>query len=237
MLARLLASMKDDDGHVLVDHFYDGIEPLTETEKHALAEAPDAGPGLTRELLLGHAEGGGKTLLELLNYPSLNIRGMASSRTGDRASNVIPATATASIDMRLVKGIDRHDASNRVIEHIKKQGYFIVEQDPTPSVLLTHPKVAKIMVHPGGYNASRTSMDLEISQDVIRTIESALGPCIKLPTMGGSVPLVMIERILGAPTITTPIANHDNNQHSFNENIRLANLWTGIEMLAALLSM
>jgi acetylornithine deacetylase/succinyl-diaminopimelate desuccinylase-like protein len=237
MLARLLASMKDDDGRVLVDHFYDGIEPLTETEKRALAEAPDAGPGLMRELLLGHTEGGGKTLLELLNYPSLNIRGMTSSRTGDRASNVIPTTATASIDMRLVKGIDRHDASNRVIEHIKKQGYVIVEQDPAPAVLLAYPKVAKIVVHAGGYNASRTSMDLEISQDVIRTIESALGPCIKLPTMGGSVPLVMIERILGAPTITTPIANHDNNQHSFNENIRLANLWIGIEMLAALLSM
>jgi acetylornithine deacetylase/succinyl-diaminopimelate desuccinylase-like protein len=150
---------------------------------------------------------------------------------------VIPTTATASIDMRLVKDIDHNDASARVIAHIRKQGYFIVNEDPDPAVLLAHPKVAKIAVHAGGYNASRTSMDLAISQDVIRTIESALGPCIKLPTMGGSVPLVMIERILGAPTITTPIANHDNNQHSFNENIRLANLWTGIEMLAALLTM
>jgi acetylornithine deacetylase/succinyl-diaminopimelate desuccinylase-like protein len=237
MLARLLTSMKDDDGRVLVEHFYDGIEPLSDTEKRALADAPDAGPDLKRELLLGHTEGAGKTLLELLNYPSLNIRGMASSRTGDRASNVIPTTATVSIDMRLVKGVDHRDTSNRVIEHIKKQGYFIVEQDPSPAVLIAHSKVAKVMVHAGGYNASRTSMDLPISRDVIRTIESALGPCIKLPTMGGSVPLVMIERILGAPTITTPIANHDNNQHSFNENIRLANLWTGIEMLAALLTM
>ena len=62
---------------------------------------------------------------------------------------------------------------------------------------------------------------LPISQLVIRTAESALGPVIKLPTMGGSVPLYMISQILHAPTITTPIANHDNNQHSSDENIRL----------------
>jgi len=47
----------------------------------------------------------------------------------------------------------------------------------------------------------------------------------------------MIEEILHAPTITVPNASHDNNQHSFNENIRLRNLWDGIELMAALLAM
>jgi hypothetical protein len=60
---------------------------------------------------------------------------------------------------------------------------------------------------------------------------------VRLPTMGGSVPLFMIEQILRVPTITTPIANHDNSQHSFNENIRIQNLWDGIELMAALLGM
>ena len=55
--------------------------------------------------------------------------------------------------------------------------------------------------------------------------------------MGGSLPLIMIERQLGVHTITTPIANHDNSQHSFNENIRIRNLWDGIELMAALLAM
>jgi acetylornithine deacetylase/succinyl-diaminopimelate desuccinylase-like protein len=88
-----------------------------------------------------------------------------------------------------------------------------------------------------GYNASRTSMDLPISRAVIAAAETSRGPVIKLPTMGGSTPLVTIEDILHVPTITTPIANHDNNQHSFNENIRLQNLWDGIELMAALLAM
>ena len=105
MLARLLASMKDEDGKILVEHYYEGIEPLTDTEKRAIAEAPDVDGDLRRELALGRTENSGKKLVELLNFPSLNIRGMSSARTGAGASNVIPATATATIDCRLVKGI------------------------------------------------------------------------------------------------------------------------------------
>jgi acetylornithine deacetylase/succinyl-diaminopimelate desuccinylase-like protein len=76
-----------------------------------------------------------------------------------------------------------------------------------------------------------------ISKLVLRTAEDAVGPVVKLPTMGGSKTLFMIEEILGAPTITTPIVNHDNNQHSFNENLRIRNLWDGMELLGALLAM
>ena len=96
MLARLLASMKDDNGRVTIDRFYDGIQPLSETERRAVAEAPDVDRDLMRELWLGSTEGGGKKLVELLNLPSLNVRGMSAARTGAQASNVIPATATAS---------------------------------------------------------------------------------------------------------------------------------------------
>ncbi len=237
MLARLLASMKDDSGHVLIDHFYDGIAPLSDIEKRSVAEAPDVDRDLMRELALGATEGGGKKLVELINYPSLNIRGMASARTGGQASNVVPSTATATIDIRLVKGVDHDVAAKRLIDHIRKQGYYIVETDPDAQTRMAHPRIAKVIVEPGGYNASRTSMDLPISQLVLRTADSARGPIVKLPTMGGSVPLFMIDEILHVPTISVPIANHDNNQHSYNENIRIQNLWDGIELMAALLAM
>jgi acetylornithine deacetylase/succinyl-diaminopimelate desuccinylase-like protein len=237
MLARLLGSMKDDDGRVLIEHFYDGVEPLSATEKKAVAEAPDVDGSLMQELRLGRVDGAGKKLVELLNDPSLNIRGMSSARTGNGASNVIPSTATASIDIRLVKGITTEMATKRVINHIRAQGYFVVETDPDEQTRTSHPKVAKVVVPPGGYNASRTSMDLPISQLVLRTADAACGPVVRLPTMGGSVPLFMIDEILHAPTITVPIVNHDNNQHSFNENLRLQNLWDGMELLAALLAM
>ena len=238
MLAQLLASMKDAEGRVSIDRFYDGIEPLSATERRAVAEAPDVEADLMSELALGRVEGGGRKLVELLNYPSLNIRGMSSARTGAGASNVIPSTATATIDIRLVKGITPQMASGRVIDHIRKQGYLVVDHDPDRQTRTGHPRVAKVTVgNFSAYNASRTSMDLPISQLVLRVAESARGPIIKLPTMGGSVPIYMIEEILHTPTITVPIANHDNNQHSFNENLRIQNLWDGMELMAALLAM
>jgi len=156
---------------------------------------------------------------------------------GAQASNVIPSTATASIDMRLVKGMDHKQVIALFKEHVRKQGYFIVESDPSADVLMSHERVAKVVSKEGGYNAVRTSMDLPISKEVIGAVESARGPAVKVPTMGGSVPLDMIEHALGTQTITVPIANHDNNQHSYNENIRVQNLWDGIELMAALLTM
>lgn len=226
---------------MLVPGFYQDVAPLSATEKRAIAEAPGVDEDLKKELWLGETDGvsldpGGK-LIQLLQFPSLNIRGMASSRTGAQASNVIPATASASIDMRLVKGMDHRRIEALLIEHIRRQGYFVVDAEPGADLRIAHPKVAKVVVHEGNYNAVRTSMDLPVSQEVIRAVESARGPSIKIPTMGGSVPLESIERELGTRTITIPIANHDNNQHSFNENIRIRNLWDGIELMAALLSM
>ena len=59
---------------------------------------------------------------------------------------------------------------------------------------------------------------------------------IKLPTMGASVPLFMIQDVLGSATIIIPTANHDDNQHSYNENIRIQNIWDGIETMSALMT-
>jgi acetylornithine deacetylase/succinyl-diaminopimelate desuccinylase-like protein len=236
MLAHLLASMKDEDGRVLVKNFYDGIEPLSETEKQAYAEAPDNEEMLRRELGLGRSEGGGKRLIELINMPSINIRGFSSASVGATARNVIPSTATASIDIRLVKGLDHRHAVDHVVEHIRAQGYHVVESDPDDATRLKYPKIVKI-VKEGGYNAARSSMDLQISRDVISAVESACGKVIRMPTLGGSVPLYIFTDILKTPTIGIPIVNHDNNQHSANENIRLKNLWDGIETMAALLTM
>jgi acetylornithine deacetylase/succinyl-diaminopimelate desuccinylase-like protein len=237
MLVKLLASMKDDGGRVLVDHFYEGIEPLSATEKRALADAPDSDRELMREFWLGSTENAPKKLVELITIPSLNIRGMASSRIGAQASNVIPISATVTIDMRLVKGTDHEKTAQRLIEHVRKQGFFVVDHEPSAEERRAHAKAAKVTVHAGGYNAVRTSMDLPISQEVVRAVQSARGSPVLLPTTGGSAPLDMMERALGTRTISVPIANHDNNQHSFNENIRIQNLWDGIELMAALLTM
>ena len=239
MLASLLASMKDDDGRVLIENYYDGIEPLSPTEQRALAEATDNDEDLKRELQIGFTEGKGKKLKEMLMLPSLNIRGLSSGSVGATARNVIPSTATAALDIRLVKGVDYKVTVARVLAHIRKQGWHVVEAEPDEATRLKHPKVIKVITPRAsdGYNAARTSMDLDISRQVIRAIENARGAIVKMPTLGGSVPLYIFTDILKTPAIGIPIANHDNNQHSANENIRLQNLWDGIETMAALLTM
>ena len=235
MLARLIASMQDDDGRVLVDRFYEGIVPLSGSEQRALAEAPDSDGSLRKELWLGRTEGG-KKLVEMINLPSLNVRGMSSARIGDQANNIVPATATATMDLRLVKGMDQVQTVAKIIDHIRRQGYYVIDHEPDAEVRMSHPKIARVSVGRGGYNASRVSLDLPISQRLLEIAESVRSPVVKLPTIGGSVPLYMIENILRSPAVMVPIANHDNNQHSANENLRIQNLWDAIELIAAFLA-
>jgi acetylornithine deacetylase/succinyl-diaminopimelate desuccinylase-like protein len=235
-LARLLASMKDATDRVLIDGFYDQVEPLGPLEREAIARAPLIDRDLMRELWLGATDGQPATINELIARPSLNIRGMASARIGAQATNVVPSTATATLDIRLVKAMDVPRTQQLVRAHLRKQGFFVVDSDPSPDVRRSHAQVAKLVFRTG-VPASRTRMDLPISQEVVRIVEAARGDSVKLPTMGGQVPLEAIERPLGTTTIVIPIVNHDNNQHSFDENLRIQNLWDGIELMAALLAM
>jgi acetylornithine deacetylase/succinyl-diaminopimelate desuccinylase-like protein len=237
MLAQLLAGMKDENGRVLVPHFYDGIEPLSVIEKEALARAPVNDRMLMNAFWLGHVDGGGTHLLELINQPSLNINGLSSGQTGARAANVIPPSATADLDLRLVVGIDWRAQQQRVVDYIRSRSYFIVDREPSQQILLEHPRVAMVVRDEAGYNAVRTPMDLPIAREVIEAVKRARKDAVLLPTMGGSVPLGAMERAAQTRTITVPIANYDDNQHAANENLRLQNLWDGAETMAALLEM
>jgi acetylornithine deacetylase/succinyl-diaminopimelate desuccinylase-like protein len=237
MLAQLLAGMKDDSGRVLISHFYDGIAPLSSLEKQALARAPVNDRMLMDAFALGHTEGDGEHLLSLINQPSLNINGISSGQVGAHAANVIPPTAIADIDLRLVVGLDWQQQQQRVVEYIRSKGYFVTDAEPTREMLVSHARVARVVLDQASYNAIRTPMDLPIAQEVIKAVESAHGTVVLLPTMGGSVPLGAMERSTGAHAITVPIANYDDNQHAADENLRLNNLWNGIETMAALLHM
>jgi acetylornithine deacetylase/succinyl-diaminopimelate desuccinylase-like protein len=238
LLARLLASMKDERGRVTIKGWYDDVKPLGEAEQRALADAPAYDEELKKELGINRPEGAGRALVELINEPSLNVNGLSSAETGALARNVIPTTAVAALDLRLVLGNDHRRQVERLIAHIRAQGFYVTEREPTDEERLTHPLVARVRVAPGGYNAERTPMDLPVSRAAVAAVQSTSEQKIVLmPTLGGSLPLSLIRETLGAPTITVPIANYDNNQHAENENIRLQNLWDGIETYAALMTM
>lgn len=238
LLARLLASMKDDRGNITVKGWADDVEPLGPTEMKAIADAPRYDEQLKRELGIAYTEGGGKSLLERINQPSLNINGIKSGDVGEQARNIIPTTATTVLDLRLVKGNDHVRQVAKLRKHIESQGYYVINRDPTDEERQRHPLIAKFLHVPGSYNAQRTRMDLPISLAVVNAVQgTTVQPVVQMPSLGGSLPLSIISEALGQPTISVPIANHDNNQHAENENIRLQNLWDGIETFAALMTM
>jgi len=234
-LSRLLAAMKDENGRVKIPGYYDDVAPLGDAEKHAIAEMPDNDAELEKELGIAKPEGGGKKLAELIMEPSLNIRGIRSAYVGEQAQNVVPDRAEASLDARLVKGEDPKEKSRQIVEFIRKQGFFVVDREPTMEERRTHAKVAKV-IEQGGYRASRTRMDLPVSKAIISVMKEAeSGEVVVAPTLGGSVPMYVFED-LGLPWVGVPIVNYDNHQHSSDENLRLGHFWRGMEIYGALLA-
>ncbi|HUP45628.1 MAG TPA: M20/M25/M40 family metallo-hydrolase [Thermoanaerobaculia bacterium] len=233
MLTGLIASMRNDEGRILIDGYYDDVQPVSDAERAALARAPAFDDEIQRELALGRTEGEA-VLNERILQPALNLRGISGGNVGERASNSIPAEAHASFDLRLVPSQSPERVQQLVERHITKQGFFIVRDTPDAATRMAHPKIAKV-IWGHGYPAARTAMDLPISRDVIRVATAATGgEPVLLPSLGGSIPIHLFQRGGRVPVIGVPIVNHDNNQHAANENLRLQNLWDGIELYAAL---
>jgi acetylornithine deacetylase/succinyl-diaminopimelate desuccinylase-like protein len=238
LLVKLLSSMKDDSGRVTINGFYDDVQPLSAMETAALAAVPSVDEQMKAELGISTTELKGKNLSEAINLPSLNINGIRSGNVGDQASNQIPTYATAMLDLRLVLGNDWQRQQQKVIDHIRRQGFTVLDHDPTDAERREYPKIIKVLTGTGSYNAQRTPMDLPIITRIRNALQSTTpDPVVLQPTSGGSLPLYLFEEYLHVHTITVPIANHDNNQHAENENIRLANLWAGIESMAAIMRM
>ncbi|HZJ02054.1 MAG TPA: M20/M25/M40 family metallo-hydrolase [Gemmatimonadaceae bacterium] len=236
LLVHLLASMKDESGRVLIRGWYDDVTPLGELEKKAIRELPPFDDSLRTQLGFLKPEGGGRSLAELINEPSLNINGIVSAEAGPGARNVIPTTASTTLDLRLVESIDYRKQMQRLVQHIEREGFTVLDHAPSPEERLKYARIATVKQRGGGYNAERTPMDLPISRSVLAAVRSVFpGRTLAIPTLGGSLPLSIIGDALHVPTITVPIANYDNNQHAEDESIRLQNLWDGIEIMAALM--
>jgi acetylornithine deacetylase/succinyl-diaminopimelate desuccinylase-like protein len=234
-LARLVASMRDDEGRILIPGFSDDVRPPTDSELRAVAEAPDVDATLRRELRIARTEAGGHRIEERILYPALNVRGFSAGDVGEKATNSIPTEASASIDFRLVPDQTPEGVRTKVEEFLKRQGWFLVSSAPDDATRLAKPRILRVEWG-SGYPSSRISMDLPVSRAVVKVLSDATGaPMVRLPTLGGSIPNYLFADILKTPVIGVPIANHDNNQHAANENLRIQNLWDGIDMFAALM--
>ncbi len=233
-LSQLLSSMKDNEGRVIIDGFYDGID-LTQETRQMLALVPDDEQALRVKLGIGSVDQVGANLQEALQYPSLNIRGLRSAWVGDERRTIIPSSAVAELDIRLVLESDPDRLIQVVKDHIEEQGYLILDRRPTMHERLLHAKICELQARTA-YLAYRTEMDSPVGSWLADAVRSTFGQDpVMIRTMGGSIPISPFVTELGVPAVSVPTVNADNNQHSPNENLRLGNYIDGIKTMIAVL--
>ncbi|HVT61750.1 MAG TPA: M20/M25/M40 family metallo-hydrolase [Thermoanaerobaculia bacterium] len=234
LLVQLLASVRGPQGEILIHGFNDEVRPLSDSELRAAAEMPPVEEALERELGLAWTEGGGARLQEAVMRPALNLRGLKAAQVGKQGRNAVPTEASASIDFRLVPDQTPAKVRARFEEHLRQAGYYLVDKEPDLATRRAHARIVRLEWELG-YPGARTSMDLPASRAVLRTAEEGVGGAvIKVPMLGGSIPMYLFTESLAAPVIIVPTVNYDNSQHAADENLRLQNLWDGIELFATL---
>jgi acetylornithine deacetylase/succinyl-diaminopimelate desuccinylase-like protein len=236
-LALLLASMKDEQGRVLIEGFNDGITPLKAEERAMLDAVPDDAASMLRTFGVASPEAAYPRLQVALQYPTLNVRGLSSAFVGEGARTIIPDSATAAIDLRLVKETAGEALVEKLRAHVRKQGYHVIEGLPDDATRARYSKMARVMaVHET--NAFRTSPADPQARALAASIREALGvEPVHLRTLGGTVPIAPFIQSLGFPAVLMPTVNFDNNQHEENENLRLSNLFEAVVKIAAILRM
>ncbi|NNL94416.1 MAG: M20/M25/M40 family metallo-hydrolase [Xanthomonadales bacterium] len=237
LLSDLIGTMRDTNGNVYVDGFYDQFRPLSEAELAAIARTPRMDEAMMRELGIARPET--EDRLEIaISRPAMNLRGIYGGDVGASARNAIQPSASASIGLRLVPDLTPEHLRTVIEQHVHDQGFFVTGQDPTPEQRQQHGRIAKLSwSKSGGYPAYRASFDEPLAvriSDILMDLSG--GTLIQTPTMGGSLPIYIVGEVLQVPVLILPVANHDNNQHGANENLRLQNLWDAIEIYAAVLT-
>ncbi len=234
-LAQLLASMKDSDGKVLIPGYYDGIT-LNEDVTEVLKSVPDDAKAISERLAFKSPEKVGGFYQEALQYPSLNIRGLGSGWVGKKARTIVPATATAELDLRLVPESDGNRLKKLVKNHIEKQGFKVLDHIPTQEERMAFDKL--ITVTEGSVtDAFRTDLGNSYGDFLVSTMRQAFNEdVVQIRIMGGTVPIAPFINELQIPAFIVPMVNPDNNQHSPNENLRVGQIAYGIQTFYTLLS-
>ncbi len=234
-LAQLLASMKDEHGRVVIPGYYDGVE-MDAATREILALVPDDEAEILAGLGIAAADRVAPTYQESIQYPSLNIRGMASGWVAEQARTIVPSFALAEIDVRLTPETDADQLVGMIREHVRAQGYYLVDGEPTEEERATHPRLASFE-YEVSYAAFRTPFESRVGRWLVAALERSFGDKpVRKRMSGGSIPISPFVATLGIPAVILPTVNPDNNQHSPNENIRVGNYIDGIQSFLALLT-
>jgi acetylornithine deacetylase/succinyl-diaminopimelate desuccinylase-like protein len=221
-LARILATMHDDEGRILVDGFYDRVEEWNREERDAVAKLPFDDRRFQQETgvpeLFG--EKSYTTPERLWSRPTCEVNGLLSGYTGEGAKTVLPSKAMAKVSFRLVPNQDPADIQKLVKAHVVK----VAPKGVTVEVTHLH-----------GGRPWRAKLDGPIYDAARRALAAAFGREPVITGEGGSIPVVGdFQRILGTPVLLIGFGLPGENAHAPNEWMSEENFDKGMRAVAAL---
>lgn len=215
-LAEMISKMKDADGRILIDGFYDDVAPLSKEEKDNFAKLPfsdeEYAKGLEVDALAG--EKGFSTLERIWARPTLDCNGIWGGFTGEGAKTVLPSKASAKISMRLVPNQDPDKIEKLFIDFVKKIA----------------PKSIKTEVYGQHHGKPWISpIDSKWNKAAMKALKAGFGKEPVFMREGGSIPIVFtLEEYLKAPTVLLGFGLPDENAHSPDEHLNMNNFYNGI---------
>jgi len=221
-LARLLARLRDDHGHITIPGFYDGVAPLSKYEREQMALYPLKDAQLKK--LLGtpqlFGERGFTPTEQRSARPTFEINGLTSGYQGEGSKTIVPSWARAKITCRLVPNQNPEKLRKQVVAHLKK---------------ICPPTVRMELTAGHGAEAYFVSPDGPLVQASLRALRLAFEAEPILMREGGSIPIVNeFRKTLGADSLLLGLGLPDDNAHSPNEKFHLGCFEKGQRMSAFL---
>jgi acetylornithine deacetylase/succinyl-diaminopimelate desuccinylase-like protein len=239
-LARLLASMKDEHGRVTIPGYYSKVH-ISAADKKILASSGDDEVALRRRVGIAAPEQVAVNYQESLQYPSLNVRGLSAAGVGKLAANIVPKEAIAEIDIRTTADSNAAYLSGLVRKFVAQKGYTLLDHEPTDEERQRFPLMARLTEGLAA-DAALQPMDAPVRHWVERSLVAAHkgtsgnGNPVLIRAQGGTVPTQEIVGPLKVPFALVSVVNSDNNQHAYDENLRMGNYLTGMRSMLGLLT-
>ncbi len=219
ILAKMIASMHDENNHITIPGFYDKVEELSKEERSKMAEAPFSLDAYEKDLKIDsvYGEKDYSTLERASIRPTLDVNGIWGGYTGPGAKTVLPSKAFAKISMRLVP----HQSSDEITELFSKHFKSIA------------PAGVKVEVHPhhGGEPVVTPTDSLEYKAAALAIVDT-FGKEPFPQRGGGSIPIVaLFESVLGVKSVLMGFGLDSDDIHSPNEHYGVFNFFKGIETI------
>jgi acetylornithine deacetylase/succinyl-diaminopimelate desuccinylase-like protein len=223
VLAQILAGLKDEEGRIRIEGFYDSVRPLTAEERKGFVDLSLDEAEFCRSIGIPRSTGeaGYTTLERRWARPTCDVNGLYGGYQGEGSKTVLPAWAGAKVSFRLVPDQDPAEIATLFRKHIEKV---------TPSTV----RVTLSDLHGG--RPVLVPMEGEAMDAARRAMTRGFGTPPVMIREGGSIPVVStFQEILRAPVLLLGFGRNDDNAHSPNEKFSLNDYHHGIRTAAFLL--